>query len=178
MSDQPAIISPQVPPDTDSASADAPRWPAIEDLLPHRPPMLLIDAVVTYTPQAITVAATPQADAWYVDADGNMPPWIAIELMAQAIAAHEALWRHSQQQAPAPGVLLGTRRLDAQVSALPAGVTLGVHAEVVLRDAAGNGAYDCRVTRDTSPGGPCLVEATVKVHQPSDFSAFLLEHTS
>jgi predicted hotdog family 3-hydroxylacyl-ACP dehydratase len=149
-------------------------WPAIETLLPHRPPMLLIDNVREYDTESICVQATPDAHAWYADAHGNMPVHIVIELMAQAIAAHEALTRRLDGQPPAPGVLLGTRRLDAHVASLRAGVPVLVHATCVLRDGHGNGAYDCRVEAD----GALLVDATIKVHQPTDFSAFLMESQS
>lgn len=149
-------------------------WPSIESLLPHRPPMLLIDAVCEYDAASIGVQATPDARAWYADANGNMPIHIVIELMAQAIAAHEALTRRNSGLPPAPGVLLGTRRLEARVASLRAGVTVRVHATCVLRDDTGNGAYDCWVDVD----GESVASATIKVHQPADFSAFLLEHLS
>lgn len=149
-------------------------WPCIESLLPHRPPMLLIDAVCEYDAASIGVQATPDACAWYADANGNMPIHIAIELMAQAIAAHEALTRRNSGLPPAPGVLLGTRRLEARVASLRAGVPVRVRATSVLRDDTGNGAYDCWVDVD----GESVASATIKVHQPADFSAFLLEHLS
>ena len=41
--------------------------------------------------ESLTAHATVRSDAWYADADGAMPAWIGIELMAQAIAAHVAL---------------------------------------------------------------------------------------
>lgn len=155
-------------------TAATPSWPSIESLLPHRPPMLLVDAVSDYDAESICVQTTPDPHAWYADTHGNMPVHIVIELMAQAIAAHEALTRRIGGLPPAPGVLLGTRRLDARVASLLAGVPVLVRATCVLRDNTGNGAYDCRV----EDGDEILAIATIKVHQPTDFSAFLLEHLS
>ena len=149
-------------------------WPPIETLLPHRPPMLLIDNVCEHDAESICVQATPDAHAWYADAHGNMPVHIVIELMAQAIAAHEALTRRIDGLPPAPGVLLGTRRREARVTSLPAGVPVLVRATCVLRDDNGNGAYDCCVQADDET----VVDATLKVHQPTDFSAFLMEPQS
>lgn len=154
-----------------SAMSMSGAWPPIAELLPHRPPMLLIDAVVAHDPASICVQATPDAHAWYADADGNMPVHIVIELMAQAIAAHEALTRRISGLPPAPGVLLGTRRLEATQTSLAAGKPVLIHASCVLRDDTGNGAYDCHVACD----GESIATATIKVHQPNDFSAFLLE---
>ncbi len=149
-------------------------WPPIEDLLPHRVPMLLIDAVCEHDAGAICVLATPDPQAWYADANGDMPIHIVIELMAQAIAAHEALTRRLSGLPPAPGVLLGTRRLEANVPSLRSGETVRIRAACVLRDESGNGAYDCCV----EVRGESVANATIKVHQPTDFSAFLLEHLS
>ncbi|AJP57749.1 hypothetical protein UC34_13700 [Pandoraea vervacti] len=146
-------------------------WPPIDELLPHRPPMLLVDEVTSHNATSICVRATPDAHAWYADARGDMPVHIVIELMAQAIAAHEALTRRMSGLPPAPGVLLGTRRLEASAPSLRGGRPVLVHAECVLRDDAGNGAYDCRIESE----GQSIASATIKVHQPNDFSAFLLE---
>ncbi|AKC71001.1 hypothetical protein MB84_18270 [Pandoraea oxalativorans] len=153
-------------------TATSHRWPPIGELLPHRAPMLLIDAVTAHDANSICVQATPDMHGWYADAQGDMPVHIVIELMAQAIAAHEALTRRLSGLPPAPGVLLGTRRLEATVTSLPGGRPVSVHATCVLRDDTGNGAYDCHVESD----GESVVTATLKVHQPKDFSAFLLEH--
>nr|WP_240493604.1 beta-hydroxyacyl-ACP dehydratase [Pandoraea sp. ISTKB] len=134
--------------------------------------MLLIDTVVTHDAASICVQATPDMRAWYADPQGDMPIHIVIELMAQAIAAHEALTRRANGQPPAPGVLLGTHRLEATVASLQGGKPVLVYASCVLRDGTGNGAYDCTVQSD----GESVATATIKVHQPTDFSAFLLEH--
>ncbi|MBN3729222.1 ApeP family dehydratase, partial [Burkholderia sp. Ac-20379] len=61
------------------------------DVLPHRGTMLLLDAIVACTQEAVEAHASVRPDAWYADAGGAMPAWIGIELMAQAIAAHVGL---------------------------------------------------------------------------------------
>ncbi|CAH2907314.1 MAG: 3-hydroxydecanoyl-[ACP] dehydratase (EC [uncultured Paraburkholderia sp.] len=62
----------------------------IEAIIPHRGTMLLIDAVSAFSEETLSARATVHAGAWYADAQGAMPAWIGIELMAQAIAARGA----------------------------------------------------------------------------------------
>ena len=66
-------------------------WPPIEEVLPHRGTMLLLDAVEDYAPTHACCSYTPRADAWYADADRALPAWFGIELMAQTVAAHVGL---------------------------------------------------------------------------------------
>jgi predicted hotdog family 3-hydroxylacyl-ACP dehydratase len=78
--------------------------PPIEQLIPHRGTMLLLDAVSACSDESLTALAKVRGDAWYADADGAMPAWIGIELMAQAIAAHVGLlsMRARKHVRPAP----------------------------------------------------------------------------
>ena len=65
---------------------DAPEFPLVEELLPHRGTMLLVDRVCDFSDDSALVEFTPRADGWYADESGAMSAWIGIELMAQAIA--------------------------------------------------------------------------------------------
>ena len=111
--------------------------PPIEDLLPHRGTMLLLERVVAFDTHRIQAECAPHRGAWYADARGNMPAWIGIELMAQAIAAHTGLVKRSGGKPVAPGVLLGTRSFAAAQAAFAAGKTLRVTAILSFRDESG-----------------------------------------
>jgi predicted hotdog family 3-hydroxylacyl-ACP dehydratase len=143
--------------------------PPIEELLPHRGTMLLLDRVLAFSAQDITAECTPKREGWYADARGNMPAWIGIELMAQAIAAHVGLIKRSEGKPVSPGVLLGTRRYAPARAAFPAAQPLLVASSISFRDESGLAAYDCRI----EAAGERLVEATLKVFEPADFQAFL-----
>jgi predicted hotdog family 3-hydroxylacyl-ACP dehydratase len=143
--------------------------PPIGDLLPHRGTMLLLDRVLDFDAQVVHAEYAPRRDAWYADAGGNMPAWIGIELMAQAIAAHVSLMKRSEGKAVAPGVLLGARVYEAAKPAFASGEALQVEARVSFRDESGLAAYDCRI----ESGGVPLATATLKVFEPADFAAFL-----
>ncbi|MGQ2964393.1 ApeP family dehydratase [Methylophilus sp.] len=170
--------------------------PDVSELLMHRPPMLLIDQVEKFDAESVTMLYTPQTQAWYADGDGNMPAWIGIELMAQAIGCHVALNKRLQQQAPKQGVLLGSRRYLANVPAFIGNRQLRIHATMIFRDESGLAAYDCTISDCTisEPADPALAHAgqqdqraeqqagetpgllasaTLKVFEPDDFQQFL-----
>ena len=87
----------------------------LEELLPHRPPMVLIDAVESFDAEARRLVArvTIGENQLFFDGKG-VPNWVAIEYMAQTAAALVGYYdRHVAPGQPArPGLLLGTRKLD------------------------------------------------------------------
>ncbi len=153
------------PPTTDSG------FGPIETILPHRGTMLLLDRVSDYTDETLTAYASVRADAWYADADGAMPAWIGIELMAQAIAAHVGLLAMRAGGKARPGVLLGSRRYEAHIPAFARDAQLRIEAKELLRghDGQGHGAYECAIHHDSV----CCAEAVIKVYQPADFQSFI-----
>jgi predicted hotdog family 3-hydroxylacyl-ACP dehydratase len=147
--------------------------PPIEQLLPHRAPMLLIDAVLDFDGARVRCSATPRADAWYAQADGAMPSWIGIELMAQALAAHVGLTALRAGRPPRPGVLLGTRILQSAAASYPAGRTLLLEAVQTFREGSGLASYDCAID---DAGGARLASAAITAFEPPDFERFIEEH--
>lgn len=143
--------------------------PSIEEIVSHRGTMLLLDRVVAFDAECATAEYVPRSDAWYADNNGDMPAWIGIELMAQAIAAHVGLLKHSEGSPAKQGALLGTRRYQSAEPAFAAGKVLRIDARLIFRDASGLGAYDCRIAR----AGEELASATLKVFEPDDFQTLL-----
>jgi predicted hotdog family 3-hydroxylacyl-ACP dehydratase len=143
--------------------------PPIEQLIPHRGIMLWLEGVSAGDDSAIETHATVPAAAWYLDAQGGMPAWIGIELMAQAVAAHVGLRGWLAGTPPKPGVLLGSRAYRASASSVPPGTLLQVSARMSYSDESGFGVYDCAIR---SLSGH-LASAALKVYQPADFAAFL-----
>jgi len=141
----------------------------IESILPHRGTMLLLAGVESCDDECLAAVAHVNPAAWYADTRGNMPAWIGIELMAQAIAAHVGLLSARSGQPARPGVLLGSRKYEAIVPAFEQGQPLRVEARELLRGAEGHGAYECTI----SAGGQRLANAIIKVYQPTNFQAFI-----
>lgn len=144
-------------------------FPAVEDVLPHRGTMRLVDEIAACSDESVTVLATVDPQAWYADADGAMPAWIGIELMAQAIAAHVGLIAMRAGGRARPGVLLGASRYEADAPSFARGARLRIDAKQVLMSEQGHGAYECTI----AAGDRRVAQAVVKVFQPNDFEAFI-----
>lgn len=143
--------------------------PPIEDLLPHRGTMLLLDRVVEFAGDTVVAEYAPRADAWYADGSGNMPGWLGIELMAQAVAAHVALVKRLAGLPGKMGALLGTRAYRASAASFAADCVLEVRAREVFRDESGLAGYECAIAQ----GGAVLADAVLKVYEPEDFGRFM-----
>jgi len=138
--------------------------PPIEELLPHRYGMLLVDRVVAWDEASATVSASPSAEGWYAEA-GGMPSRIGIELMAQAIAAHVSIVAWSKGEPPKKGVLLGARAYRATRPHFAVSSELIVKATRAFSDDSGMGAYDCTIEN--------AAKARILVFEPPDFEAFI-----
>ena len=105
-----------------------PNFPPPDQLLPHRPPMLLIRAVRSHAPGE-TVCETRFDERFARACGGEVPAAFGLELIAQAAAVHHALRQLASVGVHVPaarGLLLGSRRLDLWVRALPVGEELVV----------------------------------------------------
>jgi len=154
---------------TTQAASGGAVFPAVDDVLPHRGTMRLVDEIVACSEDAVTVLASVDSQAWYADARGAMPSWIGIELMAQAIAAHVGLIAMRAGGRARPGVLLGASRYEAHAPSFERGARLRIEAKELLKSEQGHGAYECTI----AAGERCVAQAVVKVYQPTDFQAFI-----
>ena len=131
-------------------------------LVPHRPPLLLIDTVREADGERCTTLTRVDPQAWYADPDGAMPAWFGLELMAQTIAAYSGNRQRAQGLAPRYGYLLGTRDYRSEVASFPAGALLEVDVKVHYSDALGLSAFSCELKRE----GNLLATAILKVFEP------------
>lgn len=144
--------------------------PPISELIPHRPPMVFIDEVTSFSARGLTALYTPPAEHW-AGGDG-LPTFLGIEIIAQAIAAHNSLLARENDPGAPPslGVLLGTRRYQAGQAAFPAGRPIKVMVEEKIQDPSGFGAFDGSLHDET---GKVLAAATVKVFRPGSFRDYI-----
>lgn len=149
---------------------------ALADLIPHRAPMALLDAIESFDAEAKTLVARvaiTEGQLFYSAAEGGVPNWVAIEYMAQASAALAGCYdRVTAPDRPArPGLLLGSRRLDLRLTHFEAGRTYWVSAANAFwdNDAA---AFTCAIRDDA---GAVVAEATLNAYRPPDFEGFLKE---
>jgi predicted hotdog family 3-hydroxylacyl-ACP dehydratase len=144
--------------------------PPIEELIPHRGGMLLVERVLGWRDDWVAVSATPQPSTWYAEAQG-MPSWIGIELIAQAVGAHVGLIARSRGEPPKKGVLLGTRAYRSRLASFPFGAPLRIEALLTFRDETGLGSFDGSIALE----GAEVAKASLTVYEPEDFDAFLAQ---
>ena len=93
-------------------------------LLPHSGHMVLLDEVLAYDHESLQASAHIGADHVLMQPDGTVPAWMAMEIMAQCIAALDGIHAHNGGESVRLGFLLGTRKLHLFADTLPVGCTL------------------------------------------------------
>jgi len=142
----------------------------IETLVPHRGGMRLVDRVLEVDDDHVLAEVDVPFDGLFVR-DGEVPSWVGIEYMAQAVAAWAGARAQRQGAAgPRPGLLLGTRRYEAHCGGFASGSRLRVEARCEFIAGNGLGQFDCRIVQD----GRELAVARISVMDPSDEALALL----
>jgi 3-oxoacyl-[acyl-carrier-protein] synthase I len=137
-----------------------PVYPAIVELVPHRPPMLLLDRVLSYDGECVICETVLEPGSPFVD-DGEVPALVGIEYMAQAIAAGAGLSaRDKGETAARMGFLLGCRKLTIAVDSFQVGDRLTVEARRTWGENE-LGSFSCKVQR----GDQVVVEGALTVYQ-------------
>ena len=132
-------------------------FPPIAELLPHRGPAVLLDAVVEDSRDEIRARVRIGSHHPYHEPGRGVPVWVGIELMAQAIAAHAGLSARRTQTPPKKGMLLGTRRFEARAAYFADGAELEVEARREFGGDSEIAACACRI----QSGGTTLATATI-----------------
>jgi 3-hydroxyacyl-[acyl-carrier-protein] dehydratase len=78
-----------------------------EMLIPHRPPMLLIDSLITRDGDRATALATIPQNSICSDPDRGILPEFLIEIMAQTMAASNGYDIRCENRSPRNGFLVG-----------------------------------------------------------------------
>ncbi len=133
--------------------------PPVAELLPHAPPMVLIDELVEAAEGRVAARVTLRPDSPFVE-DGRVPAIVAIEYMAQTIGAYAGLRARAAGGPPRIGFLLGTRELSLDVDAFAVGDELTIEARHVFGDEQ-LGSFQCELRR----AGQTLASALVNVYE-------------
>jgi predicted hotdog family 3-hydroxylacyl-ACP dehydratase len=144
-------------------------WP-IAELLPHAGDMILLDGVDSFADEEVRTRLTVRPGGLLNRADGSLPAWVGVELMAQSVAAFAGCQARLHGQPVELGFLLGTRSFQCNVESFPAGAELRIHALRSLQDDNGMGVFECRLE---GPG--ILAEARLNVFRPPEVARYLQE---
>lgn len=137
-----------------------------EAYLPHEPPMMLLGSVenVTDDTAVCRVAVNGQSVlAPFLNADGDLPGWYALELMAQTVGVWSGWHRQQQgQEHIALGMVLGARELVCASGRFAKGLTLDITVKLLMQDER-FGSFECTICA----GEETLATGRVNTFQPT-----------
>lgn len=139
-------------------------FPPIAELLPHRGPAVWLDTVLEDSEDRIRASAHITREHPLFVPGSGVPVWAGIELMAQAVAAHAGMQSRRSGRPPRKGMLLGTRRYQAQADYFSEGAQLEVVAEREFGSNSGLGACNCKILQ----AGKILAIATIIIIEISE----------
>lgn len=137
-------------------------WKPI-DLVLHRPPLLLLEGIQEATEDKCVTRVKVDPAAWYADADGSMPGWFGIELMAQTASAYSGSRKRSRGLSPRLGLNLGTQNYECSMPRFPGGATLEVEIKLHYLDESGLSAFVCEIRHLGRP----VARAMLKTFEPT-----------
>jgi predicted hotdog family 3-hydroxylacyl-ACP dehydratase len=145
---------------------------AIDTLLPHAAPMILLDRVLEVCAEELLAEVEIRPDSLFHSGTG-VGAWVGIEYMAQAIAAWAGYHARERGEEVKIGFLLGSRRYACALPEFATGMRLGVSVKLLLQAENGLGSFDCAITDLQTQQE--LAQASVSVFQPHDVSHYLQE---
>ncbi len=101
----------------------------ILDLLPHRPPMLLINEVVSLSQSQSEALVTLKDQPPFSSRSESVPAWVGLEYMGQTAALIAGYQQREGYCEPHLGFLLGCRNYTTNVSQFELGTPLLISAE-------------------------------------------------
>ena len=141
----------------------------MNEVLPHRGRMLLLDELIDAGPEHVVCAVAIERDTMFCDGVNGVPSWVGIEYMAQTAATYSGVEEARAGVRPTIGLLLGSRRYKPEVPYFAIGSRLRVHAELILRDETDLVVFSCRIVE----GERLVAQADVKAYRPKDVLAVI-----
>lgn len=146
--------------------------PPLVAFMPHRPPMLLLDALREHGETVVVCDKTFREGDELVE-DGKVSALVTIELFAQTAAAHFGYAGYVKGGVMSSGALLGARKIDLEVPHFAVGERLVIRAtQVTLMPPAAQ--YECTV----AIAGRVVAKGSINVAMGIDAPADQRQRTS
>ncbi|AOM42195.1 hotdog family protein [Xenorhabdus hominickii] len=111
---------------------------SVDRYLPHEAPMVLLEKVIGVTSDHVRCQVTVSKDgvlAPYLNEEGHLPGWFAIEIMAQTIGIWSGWHRKKRKEEDsALGMLLGGRAVRCQAAFFTQGSVLDIQMNLLMQD--------------------------------------------
>lgn len=154
---------------------------SVAELLPHSGEMVLLDSIEEYGQESLRAFAQVDKNHIFLQENQTIPAWIAIEIMAQGVAALEGCHAHNQNKPVRLGFLLGTRKLELFVDEIPLGTQLQILNTISIRDSSGFAVCDSELTWIHAPAqvqyrlpeNRLLAKAALNVFSPPETQKYL-----
>jgi predicted hotdog family 3-hydroxylacyl-ACP dehydratase len=146
-------------------------YPPIEQLLPHRSPMILLDRMVDATEMGSTCEVTIRPEILFLESAG-VPAFVGLEYMAQAVAAYGGYKAYLAGEPVTVGFVLGTPLFKTSCQFFAVGQTLQIQVTHIWGDHELM-QFHC-VIQDACTG-ELLQQAELNVFRPKDIQSYLHE---
>ncbi|WP_076415246.1 hotdog family protein [Shewanella sp. UCD-KL12] len=153
-------------------SAEALKKLAVDEVVPHRSPMILIDQLLKHETDTLVTQVNVSEQSPYFDNNINgVPNYVCIEYMAQSIAALAGVEALSRGDEIRVGFLLGSRKLKMHIPYYKLGNSYQTRVSRLYQEETGLAVFDCQIFH----GNSLVAEANVNVFQPQDAQAYISE---
>lgn len=146
-----------------------PGYPPVEELLPHAPPMVLLDAVEEIEGLRCRCRVNVRSGAPFAG-EGGVPAFVGVEYLAQAVGVLSGWCARLSEKTPHLGFLLSVREYASEVATFPMGMTLLVEVDHVWGD-GDMMRFDGRL-RDAA-SGQILAQGGLNVFAPENPDNYL-----
>jgi predicted hotdog family 3-hydroxylacyl-ACP dehydratase len=136
---------------------------SVNELLPHAPPMVLLDDVLGWDQGKVAAALTIHSQSQFLSENQGVPSYVGLEYMAQTCGIYAGLEAQAHGQPVRLGFLLGTRNYHASKDWFRLGDRLVIEATEMFRQ-DGMGVFDCRITC----GDEEVASAQLNLYQPEN----------
>jgi predicted hotdog family 3-hydroxylacyl-ACP dehydratase len=144
-------------------------FPPLEQLLPHRQPMILLTRMVEATATTSVCEVEIGPDSQFCDGDG-VAAYVGMEYMAQAVAAFSGFHRHCNSQPIEVGFLISVPKFESYNPSFRLGQTLRVEVAHIWGESQ-LARFQC-VIKDAK-NGELLQQAELSVFKPESLDNIL-----
>ena len=135
----------------------------VEPLLPHSGKMVMLDKITDFGDDFLIVETVATEDCLLVK-NGELPTYMAAEIMAQGIAAWAGCKCVKAGVPISLGYWIGSRKLKFHAPFITLGHRLQIRIHLSIEDATGFGVFDCSLT--DLDRGQILIEGALNVFRP------------
>ena len=138
----------------------------VDEVVPHGEQMILIDRILEYDDSTLMAEVVITEESHFLNDFGQVPAWVGVEYMAQAIAAWAGIKARLENREVGIGFLLGARRFESTVASfkLQMRLIITIQEEYFYN---GMGRFACKIIDSAAGPDQDLVSANLSVYQPA-----------